>query len=222
MFKHNVYVDITKDTNEIFYVGKGLDSRIFKKLRNKKHTAIVKKHGFNRTIIYVALGQTKIDANIEARRAEIEKIAEYHTFEDDPLANKRRAANLTSGGEGQILCESSKKAISEKLKGRIESEETRKRKSVAQKKRHRNNPFSSEIREKLRIANLNKIVSCETRTKISKNKKGRIPWNKGISISDEQRQRCRLASLGKKHSDKTKQLCRLAAIRYRESLKTTV
>lgn len=49
------------------------------------------------------------------------------------------------------------------------------------------------------------IVSKETRKKLSKASKGRIPPNKGIPLTSEHKQRLREANLGKKQSEETKQ-----------------
>lgn len=43
--------------------------------------------------------------------------------------------------------------------------------------------------------------SEETKQKISKALKGNIPWNKGVPISNEQKEKLKQINLGKKHSD---------------------
>jgi len=45
-------------------------------------------------------------------------------------------------------------------------------------------PFSKEWREKISIGNKYKIVTQETRDKLSKLHKGREPWNKGLHNSE--------------------------------------
>ncbi len=46
-------------------------------------------------------------------------------------------------------------------------------------------------------------MSDETKKKVSKNKKGSIAPNKGKFMSEEQKEKCRLANLGKNYSPKT-------------------
>lgn len=47
--------------------------------------------------------------------------------------------------------------------------------------------------------------SEETRKKISESNKGRNPWNRGITHTDETKQKLKIASTGRKHSEETKQ-----------------
>lgn len=49
-----------------------------------------------------------------------------------------------------------------------------------------------------------KEVTDEFRQKISKLHKGKIPWNKGIPISEELKQKLLATHLGKKHSEETR------------------
>ena len=66
--------------------------------------------------------------------------------------------------------------MSEKAKGKIRSEETRKRISDAKK-----NP-SEKTKKKLSEAKKGTILSAEHKEKISQSLKGRIPWNKGKTM----------------------------------------
>lgn len=49
-----------------------------------------------------------------------------------------------------------------------------------------------------------KEVSEETRKKMSKAQKGKIPWNKGVSLSEEMKQKLLKSHLGKKLSEETR------------------
>lgn len=55
-----VYIHYTKDTKEIFYVGKGKNNRAYSKAqRNKFWWNIVNKHGYNCKILYSCLSEEK-------------------------------------------------------------------------------------------------------------------------------------------------------------------
>ena len=76
----------------------------------------------------------------------------------------------------------------EKMKGRKLTEETRKKMSDAKIGKTLN--ISAEGRERKRQAtikyNKNRVVSLETRKKISESLKGHIPWNKGLKMNMEE------------------------------------
>lgn len=67
-----------------------------------------------------------------------------------------------------------------------------------------NQGHSLTTRKKLSEANLGNTHSDETKRKIGEASKGRIPWNKGKSVSDETRERMKIASTGRTHSEETK------------------
>lgn len=54
------------------------------------------------------------------------------------------------------------------------------------------------------LGKTDKFLSSETKKKIAKTLKGNTPWNKGKHISKEQKEKLRLAHLGKKQSEETK------------------
>lgn len=89
----------------------------------------------------------------------------YNTYED------KNHYNLTPGGDfnPMLLPE-----VVNKLKGRILSDETKKKISEA----HKGKTLSSEHRKKISKGNKNKIISQETRNKISQSKKGYHHTNK--------------------------------------------
>lgn len=51
-----------------------------------------------------------------------------------------------------------------------------------------------------------KARSDDTKRKISESLKGNIPWNKGVPMSDDQKEKLRTINLGKTHRDETKEL----------------
>ena len=78
------------------------------------------------------------------------------------------------------------------------SDETREKNKLAQYQR------TPETQQKMANANRGKKRSEETRRKMSISRKGKTPWNKGISPSDETKQKLREANLGKKQTESTK------------------
>ena len=84
------------------------------------------------------------------------------------FSEKLRQANL-----GKKASEETKRKISENNKGKI----------AWNKNKH--GYLSAETKEKLRKIRLGKSLSEETKNKM----KGRIPWNKGISMSEETRKK---------------------------------
>ena len=93
MKKHYVYVHTRNDTDEIFYVGQGIDDRAWDKTgRNRWWRSIVKKHGFTPWIIKAGLSKQAAD------RLEIDLIAEYGRAD----IGQGLLVNLTDGGEGTV------------------------------------------------------------------------------------------------------------------------
>lgn len=85
--KFCVYLHLRKDTNNVFYVGKGLNSRPSdKNNRNRYWKNIVNKHGYLIDIVTDNLTEN------EAFSLEIELISKY--------SKEFKLANMTSGGEG--------------------------------------------------------------------------------------------------------------------------
>ena len=159
MEKNNyyVYLHIKEDTGEPFYVGKGKDKRYnVKSGRSKYWKNIVDKHGFD--IIFLEIDLT----NEEAIKKEIYWI--------DRIGRKDLGngtlVNFTDGGEGTInrpmteknkkiisecnkkmkhrlgshLTDEHKKMISDRHKGKIDSKDTKIKKSLSRKnKKYYNN-----------------------------------------------------------------------------------
>lgn len=81
-----VYVDRKQETDEAFYVGKGINCRINCFIRNTHHSNVTAKHEHNRTVVHATLDEA------EAFDIETKLIAELRTFDC--------GANMTLGGEG--------------------------------------------------------------------------------------------------------------------------
>lgn len=157
-----VYQHRKLDTNEIFYIGIGkLMKRAYSKHhRNKWWKNIVNKHDYKVEILYENVTWE------EACNIEINLIKEYGR-KDLGLGS---LCNLTNGGEGVLglifkHSEESKLKISNFQKGKIVSEETRKKLSL------------------INLGNQNckgKITSEETKLKISKSNIGKPKKGKQI------------------------------------------
>lgn len=123
-------------------------------------------------------------------------------------AENSNGYNMTIGGEG--------------TKGRIVSDETRKRLSVS--KSGKNHPFygkkhSENHKQRIADGNKGKFVSEETRKKMSDSQIDGKHWNYGGTISDEHKKAISNANsgenhhfYGKNHSDETKEKIRKTKI----------
>jgi group I intron endonuclease len=155
--------------SEKWYVGQTIDEEgrfkrhiynaINKKDKTYFHRAI-RKYGLDNWV-YCVLEDNILRDNLNMREM-------YWVEEFDSFYN---GYNLTAGGGNTIFSEE----VKEKLKGKIRSEETRKRISNACKGKH---------------------LSDETKEKLSKAHKGQIPWNKGKCLSDEHREKISEAKKG--------------------------
>jgi len=134
MNEYYIYFHINKTTGKVFYVGKGKDRRAWRKEgRSYYWNNIVNKYEYEIYIIHENLS--------EKRALDWEKL--YIS-----MFGRENLCNLTNGGEGtsgKISWNKGKKhtkehieKMKEKLKGRIFSDEWRKKLSEAAKKRHQN------------------------------------------------------------------------------------
>lgn len=105
------------------------------------------------------------------------------------------------GSKGK-LSESTRQKISIKKLGKKSSEETKKLLSdlMRGKRIGEKNPMYGKIG-----ANKGKKFSLESRLKMSESHKGKIPYNKGIPLSEERKQKLINANLGKKMTNETKE-----------------
>lgn len=194
-----VYIHIRLDNNEVFYVGRGTDTKRMssKSNRNKYWHNIVNKHGYRSEIIWES--DADMEKNVawgEAGKKEIEFIKKYGRKD----LGEGTLVNMTDGGEGvigKIYTEEYRKKLSEShigiqsgnkhpLYGKGHSQETRKKISERQKGKK----LSLEHRRNISIGNKGKVVSEETKLKIGMGHKGKV-------ISEESKQKMRDAKLGK-------------------------
>jgi hypothetical protein len=199
-----VYAHRTADTNEIFYIGKGkkLNKRAQEgaKRRSKYWNNVVSKHGFVYEILFDNLTEE------QAFDKEKELIALYGRRD----IGTGTLVNLTDGGEGHsgfVKPDSVKEALSNIFTGRVIAEETRQKISASNKGKKR----TKEIIDQMRISRKGRIIKKESTEKriatIKRNKekgkvvkfsdqarrniseagKGRIPWNKGKTLKEEEK-----------------------------------
>ena len=160
-----VYLHITKDTNEVFYVGKGKGNRAYKLSgRNKFWHNIVNKHGFKVKIIENNLTE---DMAILLER---KLITEYGRRD----LGEGSLVNLTNGGDGicgKVYSDIEKSNLSKKMKLYYNIDANRqKRKLIAREVNSR-----PEVKEKLRLHAL-RTNSCDKFLKM-KSENTKNSWN---------------------------------------------
>ncbi len=111
----------------------------------------------------------------EAKKLEIRLVEEYDTY--------RNGYNSTKGGDG--------------CPGLIFSKETLEKLRLLSIGRRGKYTRSEETKEKLRLSQIGKKHSLESRIKMSLGKRGRIPWNKGKSLTEETKKRISASQLDK-------------------------
>jgi hypothetical protein len=189
-----VYGHYKADTGELFYIGKGSDTRAWKKnRRNQYWKNIVNRHGFVVKIIYDDL------THDEAYDKEKELITEIGL---ENLANfqiggritidrsDETRAKISKAFKGKPLSEEHRRKIGAAHKNRAKTEAHRKKLSDALK----NRKFSEESLKKMSESRRNKKLTVEHRKNISKAVKGNsaCAWNKGKKLpplSEEHRKK---------------------------------
>ena len=157
------YAHINKDTNKIFYIGKGIKNR-YKSTdrRNQYWHNIVNKHGYNAEIL--AYWKTEKEA-LDHEMLLISCFKEMNY----------KLANMTDGGEGTSGYKHSE-TTKLKMKNKVVLDETKQKIS----KSGENRIFSKETKQKLSDAKkgnthcVGRKCSELTKQKISKKLKGRI------------------------------------------------
>lgn len=219
-----IYVILNTKTNKV-YIGKALD--IKKRWRQHKYQL----NGGYHSNEHLQRAWVKYGAKaFKFQKLEYCSLDELNAREQHHIAiYKARGMcyNLTDGGEGasgRTHTDEARQKISNSLKGHAVSEESRQKMSAAQKgkkmppkseetrrkssianKGKKPAPISEEGRRKISAANKGRIVSEETRRKISESHKHRAP------VSDEARRKMSAAQMGKKHapvSEETRQKMR--------------
>lgn len=133
-----VYKHYKKDTKELFYIGIGLNEKraYSKRSRNILWHNIVKKHNY-----YIEIHKDNI-SYLGAKNEEKKLISIYGRLD----LNIGILCNMTDGGDGNIgMSKECRERISNKLKGKIQSEETILKKSKRLKEVW-NNPKLKELK----------------------------------------------------------------------------
>ena len=187
-----VYAHFKKDSGEIFYVGigksdDGKNGRAYdKNKRSKFWKSITQRHGFYATIMYDSISWS------DAIKFEIELIKTFGRSNNGTGV----LCNLTDGGEGCF--------------GFVITDEYRKNCSNAQKGKigrfGSDNPFYGKKHSKESL-----IKKSET-TKRNGKLKGVNNPNYGKPMSDEQKQKIRMAHIGRKHTQESSEKKRAWAI----------
>ena len=214
-----VYLHRRMDTNEVFYVGIGVDKKRSnnKTRRNKYWKNIVNKHGYTVEILHENISHD------ECREIEIDLIRKYGRKD----LGTGSLCNLTDGGEGVlglIVSDETKRKLSEINKGKTHSDETKRKLSEINKGKK----VSDETRRKLSEMNkgekhpffgktgegnpfFGKKHSEETLKKMSESAKGR-------KHSEETLKKISEAAKGRKHSDETRRKMRETRRKNKENL----
>jgi hypothetical protein len=156
-----VYTHTRLDTNQVFYVGIGLEEKraYQKKFRNAHWKAIVEKHGYSVDIL-----------NVDIEWAEACEIEKYLIAKYKRKCEGGALCNLTIGGDGVVgMCRSEdhRKKISDGNKGKKRTEEQR----INISKGRTGIVFSEEHRKNISIGKTGKKLAAETCAKMSNSRK---------------------------------------------------
>ena len=188
-----------------FYIGSTSEERVlsgkyFGSISSKKYKSIFLKEIIDNLNLFkieiLSYHSSREDALEEELKIQIElDVVRSIEYMNESLARVNGFFGRDTSGEnhpqyGRTLSEETKNKISNTLTGRIEPEETRKKKSL------------SKLGEKNSF--YGKKHSEETKNKISESKTGIESWNKGVPMSEETKKKLSDAKKGKKASDETK------------------
>lgn len=197
-----VYEHWRTDTNTCFYVGKGKGKRAWdmRRGRNRHHQFVVSKLAQAHFIVEVKIISSDLTES-EAFEFEVERIRYWTEVRCEALVN------MTEGGEGpsgRKHTEEEKRNLSEKLKGRVVSAETRAKLSVAAMGNQRGlgTKKTPEQIEKTAAAIRGRKHSEEARAKMSATR--RANPRVGFKMSPEAVEKTRIAITGLKRSEETR------------------
>jgi len=197
-----VYFHIRKDTGVIFYVGIGNGQRPYDTSnRNKIWRSITSRSDYLVKIVHENVSWD------EACKLEEHYIHEFGRID----LNTGTLANMTSGGDGvssMIISDEHRKKTSETIKNKIKNGEWIT--PMLGKKM----PITEAVKARFKKMSETYSPSEEHRQILSEKLKGdgngmwgKEPWNKGVELSDEHRQKLKdnhVGMSGKKHSLETR------------------
>jgi hypothetical protein len=206
MMKYVTYL-VTYDGDKLprYYIGSTSEDKVkygkyFGSISSKKYKEIFLNEKKNNPELFkikiLSYHETRESAIEEELRIQIElDVVKSIQYMNESLARVNGFFGRDTSGEnhplyGTSLSDETKNKISDTLTGRVEPEETRKKKS------------DSKLGEKNSF--YGKKHSDDTKNKISETKKGTEPWNKGIPMSEESKNKLSEAKKGTKLSDETK------------------
>lgn len=180
-----------------FYIGKGSNNRSHDFIRGRSayHQRIVSKYGRDNIKIYIF----HCDSEEQAFEDEMQHIAQL-TSEGYLLCNH------TGGGEGlrNPSVETRLKMSSKKI-GRKLSDKTK----ILISKRHKGRKNNLDQNDNISKSLIGRKLSEQHKINISISQIGRVPWNKGVSCSEQTRLKISASKKGcagfnQKHSEETK------------------
>jgi group I intron endonuclease len=185
----------------------GFDFKLYKAMR---------KYGINNFKIDLLQQVENID---DLNILEQEMIKKYNSIEN--------GYNCTTGGKNYHRSKEFNMKMSIIKKGQFHTNEMKQK--LSEKMSSKNHPnygkhLSEETCKKISLSHIGKKHTLESRTKISNSQKGRIPWNKGIKLTEKQKEKnttkFKLGTkmrLGMHHSDESKLKMSISRINYLNS-----
>ena len=170
--KQLIYLHTINNKSYIGQTIRTLEIRLKEHIRDAKngkggyfHKAI-RKYGADNITSEILEDNIKIQSNLSTKETladskEILYIEKYDTYNN--------GYNMTKGGKVGVC--------------QINSKETKERKRMAGKRRAKTDEFKKNMIDNPNRGMNNKNHSDESKLKMSKTRKGSIPWNKGLSLS---------------------------------------
>ena len=219
-----VYMHVNLKNSEPFYVGKGSNKRAYSHSRRSKmwKYTVNKYGGFG--VVFLGKFLSEIES-FELEKHWIDKIGRRDkgngtliNFTDGGpgffglIKSKDHVSKISKNrigvsppNKGVPMSQEQKDKISKSCMGRIGSNKKRGPMSQEQKdkisKATKGKVVSLESRKKISIGHKGKKLSKEHKEKLSKAKKGKVTWNKGIPMSEETRAKL-IEALRKKRESK--------------------
>jgi hypothetical protein len=193
-----LYRHIRLDKNEPFYIGIGKSlRRAYRTDSRNEYWNNIAKNGYEVEIIFDDLSWEQA----------CEKEKEFIKIYGRKDIGTGILSNMTDGGDGIDYTPQVRKKISDALFKNNPSKRIEVRQKISQSlieynKIHKQT-HSEKTKKLLSDLNKGKIMTEESRKKMSESKKGKVSPRKGVILSDETKNKLRIANLGKKQSSET-------------------